>query len=336
MNELNIVLNKLEREEKTWNSTKKILNKNNNLLKIIGNSISLSGKAESIIKHSIKNSVTSLDSLIKNISAMEIIIPQIVNEYKQTETNICTQNLFVEDPAFDGEGTYGGNQSNPVNKYKDGSPDLEDIVRKYYPDFSDEDIEKYLKKLENEGCGYVALSNTLFKQYIGKEYEFEKTFGFPMYDKNGDLNYDALVTDFYSCTDNHNERIFLWWKWDELNGTEDKSDVEGVGTTREKREYRWEKYLSEHNINVNVKNVDVTPENYNKISSKGDIIVGVSPVILYNEDGKEIYNGNGGHAMTVTGITADGMYKVSSWGREYYINSNNSAYDRIQFQQIKY
>lgn len=223
-----------------------------------------------------------------------------------------------------------------MNKFKDGSSDLADIVRKYYPDFSDEEIEKYLEKLESEGCGYIALTNTLFKQYVGREDEFEKTFGFPMYDKNGDLNYDALVTDFYSSTDNHNEKSFLWWKWDDVDESEDKSDIQGSGTTREKREYRWEKYLKEHNVDVDVKNVDITIDNYNKVSSKGDIVVGVSPVILYDCDGNEVYNEEGGHAMTVTGVTDDGMYKVSSWGKEYYIKPDDSVYNRMQFQQIMY
>jgi len=87
---------------------------------------------------------------------------------------------------------------------------------------------------------------------------------------------------------------------------------------------------------VDVKNVDVTPNTYNEIASKGDLVVGVSPCILYDSAGTEVRNIDGGHAMTVTGITDDGMYRVSSWGKEFYIKPDDSVYDRILFQQIIY
>lgn len=126
------------------------------------------------------------------------------------------------------------------------------------------------------------------------------------------------------------------FSWDDVDESEDESTTKGNGTTRESREYRWEKYLKDRGVDVDVKNVDVTLDNYNEVAVKGDLVVGVSPCILYDSSGKKVVNQDGGHAMTVTGITDDGMYKVSSWGKEYYIKPDDSVYDRMQFQQIIY
>lgn len=322
---------KLSKETETLQTITSVLRSNKVSLEKMRQSLRLSGAGGSSIKYSLMVTSEELEDIIKNIKSAEKVLSEISSKYVNTEKIISNQNIEQGDPAFDDEGSYGGNQSNPVTK----SEELADIVRKYYPDFTDKEVEDYLKKLESEGCGYVAMSNTIFAQFMGKEKEFEKTFGFPMYDKNGDLNYDAMVTDFYAATDNHNEKGWIF-KRDVVDESEDKSATEGRGTTRKKREYRWEKYMADHGIDVDVKNVKVTPENYDEVASKGDLVVGVHPCILYDESGNQTVDIDGGHAMTVTGKTDDGMYRVSSWGKEYYIKPDNSVYDRMQFQQIIY
>ena len=240
--------------------------------------------------------------------------------------------------AFDSKGSYGGNQSNPYNEYRNDplmEKQLSDIVRKYHPDYSDREVCNYLKKLESEGCGYIAMINTLFAVYAGREADFERDFGFPMIKDDGELNYEALVTDFYSATDNHNQKG-IFKKHDVVDSREDPSNTRGVGTSRSDREYRYEMYMKDHGIDCDVKNVNVNAKNYSAISKNGDIVVGVHPCILYDKNGTEVVNIDGGHAMTVTGVTSDGMLKVSSWGKEYYIKPDSKEYDRVQFQQIQY
>lgn len=39
--------------------------------------------------------------------------------------------------------------------------------------------------------------------------------------------------------------------------------------------------------------------------------------------------------MTVTGVTEDGRFIVSSWGKRYYIDPDTD-YNRLQFQQVRY
>ncbi len=220
-------------------------------------------------------------------------------------------NSKMGNPVTNGSGTYGGNQGSARKKYMD--EELQDIVRKYYPDYSDAQIKQYLENMNSEGCGYVALCNTIFEQYVGREAEFELKFGFPMY-KDGDLNYDALIVDFYCDQDNPNKS----------------------GTNQYEREKMWETYLGDKGIKVDVQcDVKVTPDTYNSVARDGQLIVSVSPVILQDKDGNIVDNRDGGHAMTVTGVTSDGRYVVSSWGRTYYVDPDDN-YDRLQFQQVKY
>lgn len=220
-------------------------------------------------------------------------------------------NKRMGNPTFDDKGSYGGNQGSAKENYLD--EDLQAIVRKYHPNYSDVQIREFLSGMNKEGCGYVAICNTLFEQFVGREAEFEEKFGFPMY-KDGDLNYDALIVDFYCEQDDPNHS----------------------GTNQYDREEMWESYLGKRGVYVDVQcDIQVTPETYPSLVKEGALIVSISPVILQNEAGEIVDNRDGGHAMTVTGVTADGRYIVSSWGEIYYVDPNDK-YSRFQFQQVKY
>ncbi len=159
-------------------------------------------------------------------------------------------------------------------------------------------------------------------------------------DENGELNYRDMITDFYSATDNHNSEKILWWKHDEIDEMEDNgSKIDGHGLGRDSTEYRYEMYMKEHGIDVDVHNVTMknpTPETYQEQHEKGDIIMFMrDPVLLYNEDGSEAFSqDNAGHVMTVTGVTDDGLIIVSSWGRKFYVNPQCDS--TISYQQVTY
>lgn len=236
--------------------------------------------------------------------------------------------------VFDDEGQYGGDQGAPAASKGEDRRRLTQIIQRYYPNLkSEEQIDAYLRKLNSEGCGYVALINTIFDQYIGREEEFEKTFGFPMY-RDGELNYNELLVDFYSATDNHKKDSS---GKDYIDANEDPSATKGKGTTLNKREYRWEMYLEDHGVKVDVKNeVNITQENFDTYKNEGGVIVRIEYDYMYWRD----ENGNmvrgyldGGHAMTVTGFTEDGMLIVSSWGKEYYIYPDANG---IKYQVVSY
>lgn len=237
----------------------------------------------------------------------------ITDRYIKISLSSCQKDLnkWMGNPAFDSSGSYGGNQGSAKENYLD--EELQAIVRKYHPNYSDAKIRDFLSKMNKEGCGYVAMCNTLFQQYVGREAEFEEKFGFPMY-KDGDLNFDALIIDFYCDQDNPNKG----------------------GTNQYEREEMWEEYLKDRGVYVNVQcDVKVTPDTYSTIAKEGSLVVSISPVILQNKNGDIVDDRDGGHAMTVTGVTDDGRYIVSSWGKVYYVDPDDN-YTRLQFQQVKY
>jgi hypothetical protein len=251
--------------------------------------------------------------------------------------------------VYSEDGIYGGNQSSPLEAYLDGDSRIADIIKKYYPNMSDKEIKQYLQKLENEGCGYVALVNTFLDHYNGSEKDFEEKFGFPLYTTvNGEkvINYNYLIADLYASQDNHNSEGFLFWKNDKINKNEDPSATEGAGTTASMREYRFENYMKDHDVKVDVINgegflgmstINADIENYDQYHNQGAIIISVSPIKMTDVNGND-YTSNGGHAMTVTGKTEDGKLIVSSWGQQFYIDPEDykAKGDRATFQVIEY
>lgn len=118
---------------------------------------------------------------------------------------------------FDGANGYGGDQGDMArnrNGFKflwwvwGEDKDIYDFVRSQdgYENYSETQIHELLDKINNEGCGYVALVNTLFLEFPGSEAEFEQIYGFPMRDKNGNYNFNQMLIDIYCKTD---DKYFL-------------------------------------------------------------------------------------------------------------------------------
>jgi hypothetical protein len=218
---------------------------------------------------------------------------------------------------FDGFGKYGGNQSDTERMVSDLAP----IIRRYHPNMTDLEIVEFIETYASVGCAYMALANTLFEQYIGREAEFEARFGFPLRKANGDFNFEKLVIDFYCNAGNI-----------------------GSGLNKGTQESYWEKYINAHEMYVDVRGVKVTPENWEEVSKGGHVIVSIHPVNMYKQVGGELYGDaewrDGGHAMVITGVTPEGYFIVSSWSGIYYINPNDPVFKEsgncIYYQQASY
>ena len=229
--------------------------------------------------------------------------------------------------VFDPAGLYGGNQNTP----KDDSRRFESIVKKYHSEYTETDVNKCLRMLSKEGCGYVALINSIFLKFYGEEEHFEKIFGYPMHLPDGRLNFDDLLVDFYCATDNHNG--FLGFDFVDRN--EDAKYENGYGTTIDSTEWRFETYMKKHGIKVSLKPIRAKPETLSKLLEKGPVMVSVRPNVLYDINGKNTFESKAGHTMSVTGALDNGLIRVSSWGKEYYIKHGSySAYE--YYQQVIY
>lgn len=242
---------------------------------------------------------------------------QLVGEPKKKK-----KEKHIDSIVFDDKGDYGGDQGSPVSRWGFWSQkkDLYKKVREYYPNMTDKEIKKFLIKLNSEGCGYVSLVNSLFMKYEGKEEEFEKDFGFPMYYK-GDLNYDMLLVDLYCATDNHtNDR-----QGNDYVRDEDESDIEGRGTNAYDRYYRMNKYLDDKDAGLEMHQEEygqneITPDNFMEYAKDGTVMISYRYGNLQNKKGNTAGYIDGGHSMVVTGVTDDGRFIVSSWGDKYYID----------------
>lgn len=266
-----------------------------------------------------------------------------VSKIKEIMDNYTTHGVL----GSSDEGRYGGDQGSPQNASRAEKDEYYKIFRRHHPDvkLSDKDFDKYLRKLNSEGCGYVSMVNMIFLHFAGRPEEFEKTFGFPMMDKNGNYNFNYLLVDIYAEMDNYDESgkynkyndydgLFkdgIWFLYDPYK------DTTGSGTSPEVRETYIERYMSEHGLHCdNVVNVPVTPQNYQDYINEGkQVTVSYRHGNIYTDP--ECTNPhylNGGHSMLITGVTDDGKFIVSSWGEMYYLDPDEVLNDKtgISFQ----
>lgn len=215
---------------------------------------------------------------------------------------------------------------------------IQEIIHKYseYKKLDEDTIPLLLKKIDSEGCGYVAFANILVDKYRKKEDEFEKKFGFPLYieDEEGNkrVNFESVIVDLYCATDNHNQDGILWWKKDVYDKNEDISLTTGAGTSQQQREYRFENYMEDHGVTIKIENkyctYDTVYEKCKKYIDEGKaVIISTHPIMLYDINGNSAKDMDGGHAMTVTGVTEEGWIEVSSWGKFYYIKNNDVSFE---------
>ena len=242
----------------------------------------------------------------------------------------------IDSIVFDEDKEYGGDQGAPKGeKDEKRQNDLFSIIHGNIPEIERKNLDEYLRKVNSEGCGYVALTNTILTYFEGREEEFEEAFGYSMYDENGNVNYDMLLVDLYSSWDNipdGEDEVDEWNDYDEDDdGDRDDydywNDESGSGTTQYERAHYLENFMEEHGVEAEVEtDVKVDIYNYDDIAESGkSVIVAFRNGNLYNEDGTVAQKIEGGHAMSVTGVTSDGRMIVSSWGEKYYIDPYEDA-----------
>ena len=351
----------------------------------IGKQMRLKSLASEILSLKLRSNARTIMSLADNVKSYRTALKSITQEYIAYEAAIREEflpasggvrrvrNLTQESGIFDDQGSYGGNQGDMIdNQAKKqilwwtigGNQALYNAVRTYpkYADYTDDQIKDLFDKINGEGCGYVAMANAIFVQYHGDADAFERDFGFPMYDENGEYNFDRLLLDIYAETDDKyylNEKsgmpayardvlksykgredefrkeygVPLYQNGDNtrfnpaaqqavLDRVGDSSVVkqEIKGLTHMSYENRLQHYLKEKNIPASCRVERApSPKDVKSYLESGKSVT----IIVYDEKFK-LYTNNGSletgkHGMTITGVTDDGRYVVSSWGDKYYL-----------------
>ena len=262
--------------------------------------------------------VSELSIIGFNIGAFKGLINGIS---KADYSDLSNGNYEIDSVVFDDEGGYGGNQGSAKSKYYWDvfkCWEILDMIHKHYGDMNIFEAFAFTNAVNKSGCGYTAMANSLFVEYEGREDEFEKTFGFPMY-KDGDLNYDEMIIALYSTAAKNGIAVQEGKKYP-------------GGTLDGDRQAIMEAYLADKGVKFRCdRDVNVTAENVREIiENGGHIILGYrdTQLNMYNvETGQMEHYGNGvdgcGHAIMVTGVTEDGQLIVSSWGKKYYVNPSD-------------
>ncbi|MDR1687865.1 MAG: C39 family peptidase [Clostridiales bacterium] len=290
----------------TYNPGKEIFEIIRNIVKMIIESIRVNTAKIEAKKAELKNS--SVTDLYK-------MLPNCKDSFERTAIlQLLREKISYEEAmkmVFNANGVYGGDQGAPLSRFAYGDdPNFIKFMRELLPGKNDGQIEDYLSTFNNVGCGYVAMANTVFVQYANRPDEFEKIFGFPMYqiDGSGNIsyNFDYLVVDLYNS-----------------------SGKIGEGTTFEDREKMLEDYLHSKGVKVSVTSDQLDVTGVAEALKNGQVILRQRPVILHRANGSKQIS-NGGHAIVVTGIDTNGNLIVSSWGELYTINPADYSTEGIK------
>lgn len=297
----------------------------------------------------------------EKVGAQNITYELSETKYKISE---IYKNIFNEKEL----GFYGGDQSNYSNlllKQLEGTDltDLERIkvdsancvVKKYFPNATDEEILKLSETYAHVGCNYMSMANATMS--IMENFDahlFKEKFGFDMYTiKDGVryYNFEALAMDMFlnRYSGNTMDQVFL-----NAQGVSNHDFIDV-----------YSNYFENKGINLEASSTSRPMDNYFLLKedenvldfalnhqNKNEIIITTGSSfdmqeLFFKENNESLSDaalsnshreGNilrniGGHATTLTGFDMDGNYIVSSWGNKYLIPKDSAS--KLNLMSVK-
>ena len=281
-------------------------------------------------------------------------------------------NLFT---FFDGnqDGWYYGCNQNPFSHIKETDPEYYEYLRKAMKEqygFTDEEIDYFMDRVdESATCTYARSVNDVIYAYKDRPDLFEETFGYPLYIENSNgkmvLNTTQLLADYIitSCTHCTSRKTFVEYKdgkyilnfdksvgvfgdlqgWDDVNGFFDAK----TKNSKVPLNYKIEELCNEESgltpdqlktlIEEKLRNGDcvslgMCPRGKGAFSTGG-----ADTVPFYDTESGAMYPMGGGHWITVTEVTDEGII-VDSWGMRCLIRNEdlvNDAFFNVYASQVK-
>jgi len=127
---------------------------------------------------------------------------------------------------------------------------------------------------------------------------------------------------------------------DNLYAEAAEAERKGIKTVRFGEEYgttashsvnnRLAHYCEERGVDVHAENIgeSMSIDEINTALKEGKTVVFRAENYNLEYENGYTYNENlGSHEMTITGITSDGRYEVSTWGKKFYFDPENNASD---------
>lgn len=234
---------------------------------------------------------------------------------------------------------------------------IKEIMKQYFnEDFSEEQLQLLFARMRRVGCGYIVVTNTIFDQFQNlTDEEWFNLFGFERKNEDGQYNYQYLFLSFflyYQQQLNHFESLDeLLGNEATLPGTDDLEDVpfsslKGAnGLDSDYFSDIFVSFLAQYGIDTEVKTLtrnDSPNENYQEevrraLENGEQVFLGTQDVDIYysvdvdgNGELDDVYSyGSEAHGFTITGITEDGKWIVSTWGKEFIIDPNDIGEDTL-------
>lgn len=321
--------------------------------------VELNPKAFTTDTNEIKESLDSVTSEIKSgieLNATFHGLPLGNGVYVGYEDNVPAykrldpetglyHNISIFDEENCNNGQYGADQGVFENDFDRliRDPIIWNEMQKYYPvdSFSSRDeamefYERYFTLITHVGCGYAVGVNTIFKEYEGREKEFEETFGYPMYrvgvKGNVDFNYEYLFLEYYNyCWAGKYSLEEMERGMEITNNIQDFFRTDAISTAADIS--NLDDFLrDEYNINCTAEmdwhnrftiySNDDSINNFlrEEYSNNDYITYSGANYDLYTMDGELYYEHGGPHYMLITGFTDDGRPIVTSWGQEFILD----------------
>ena len=244
---------------------------------------------------------------------------------------------------------FGGNQMD-ITKLLSDERALS-IIRSRFPNADVFEIYELLLAIQNSGCEYVAAVNTIFVEFEGREDEFERIFGFPMYvvktDTNAeyanrvktktynDYNYEYLILEYFLYRNVEHEKRTDIQFFPNADSKDFALNRKMIGETFPnwiKEEYNIEvtydkSLFSPTAILVNswFKANKKTIENH--LNNGEHVIITAVGFDLLNPNTRKIEHFDvGGHGMSIVEVKENGDVIVSSWGEKYILDMSGATH----------
>ena len=230
--------------------------------------------------------------------------------------------------------------------------------------FSEEDAIFIIENLDSVGaCTYAATANAIITQLMNNPEQFQKIFGFPMYDPDGTFNGEELILDLYlfANSEENGGNLFIQdpndpnkmiINYDENNIDKTMANQVYISTSIGIKSDLLENYMKSKGTLLTIsasasslisdgkeviETVQDAIENGNAVSidiyPKEGVCINITQI---NEDGTT-RSGiiTGAHAVFITGITENNELVISSWGKKYIITIDQLDLANVEVNGIK-
>lgn len=116
-------------------------------------------------------------------------------------------------------------------KDKEVLNEFKEIVKRYYPNYTEDNIKELYSKLSSSGCTYATMANVIMEQFNSDVNSFKEYFGDRFCNSDGSINYNKLMLDIFVCIANMVElRVYRYESCNFNSYTEAAKVILGIDT----------------------------------------------------------------------------------------------------------